>query len=52
MALDIQNRLSINNVDKDGDVELELETMGHTGSIYLSQEEIKQVIDFLKQQLK
>lgn len=52
MALSIRDQLSIGDVDKDGEVELELETWENPANIYLSQEEIKQIIAFLQQQLK
>lgn len=52
MALSIRDKLSIGDVDRDGEVELELETWENPASICLSQGEIKQVIAFLKKQLK
>ena len=43
--------LELTSVDKDGDIEIELNNTDENISLYLNQNEIKEVIEFLQRQL-
>jgi hypothetical protein len=53
MALTIKDNLIIGDVDKDGDVEIVMENSYDDNiSMYIDQNQIKQIIEFLQAQLK
>lgn len=43
--------LDISSVDKDGDIEIELDDSRETISLYITQREIKEIIEFLQKQI-
>ena len=43
--------LDIRSVDKDGDIEIELDDSRETISLYITQNEIKEIIEFLQKQI-
>jgi|688.fasta_scaffold72635_10 hypothetical protein len=43
--------LELTSVDKDGDIEIELNNTDENISLYLNQNEIKEVIEFLQKQI-
>lgn len=43
--------LDISSVDKDGDIEIELDDSRETISLYITQSEIKEIIEFLQKQI-
>jgi hypothetical protein len=43
--------LDISSVDKDGDIEIELDDSRETISLYITQNEIKEIIEFLQKQI-
>lgn len=43
--------LDISSVDKDGDIEIELDDSHETISLYITQNEIKEIIEFLQKQI-
>ena len=43
--------LDISSVDKDGDIEIELDDSRETISLYITQCEIKEIIEFLQKQI-
>ena len=43
--------LDISSVDKDGDIEIELDDSHETISLYITQSEIKEIIEFLQKQI-
>lgn len=52
MNINIKNTITVHDVDKDGDVEFEILCHGMDIGFYLTQEEVKGLIDFLQKQLK
>jgi hypothetical protein len=51
MPIEIKN-LTIGEVDKDGDVKIEMDDWSNCVSCYVDQYEIKQIIEFLQKQLR
>lgn len=43
--------LDMSSVDKDGDIEIELDDSRETISLYINQNEIKEIIEFLQKQI-
>lgn len=43
--------LDMSSVDKDGDIEIELDDSRETISLYITQSEIKEIIEFLQKQI-
>jgi hypothetical protein len=43
--------LDMSSVDKDGDIEIELDDSRETISLYITQNEIKEIIEFLQKQI-
>lgn len=53
MPLTIKDSLTINDVDKDGDVQITMEnSYGDELFVYIDQNQIAQVVAFLQDQLK
>lgn len=45
-------KLELTSVDKDGDIEIELDDSHEIISLYLNQNEIKEIVEFLQRQIK
>ena len=43
--------LDMSSVDKDGDIEIELDDSRETISLYITQNEIKEIVEFLQKQI-
>lgn len=52
MPLKIKDHLTIGDVDKDGDIEISIESANREIYCYLDQKEIKDLIEHLQNQLK
>jgi len=52
MPLKLKDYLVISEVDKDGDVEIEMDTMeGRNIYVFIDQKELKELIEYLQNQL-
>ena len=52
MAIEFKDKITFYDVDKDGDVEIEIiSALGENVNVYLTQREIKEVIEFLEKQI-
>lgn len=52
MALEIRSILTIEDIDKDGDVEIVMEDKGPQIRCYLNKSEVRLIIEFLIEQLE
>lgn len=51
MAIEFQEKITFYDVDKDGDVGVEISTSEGFSTVYLTQREIKDIIEFLEKQI-
>jgi len=51
MPYKINDSLTINEIDKDGDIQIEIDINGQYDYFYLNKEKIKEIIHFLQSQI-